>query len=92
MRHDRLCAPSEQRQEVVDQFSLRKFAGNSCFKDMEVPHLPHAAPCLFTFPPINQRLKSSRKLTLFFGKCLLNFADLRSALLPQNLHNLEFHL
>ena len=92
MRHYRLCAPTEERQQVVDQLPLRGIAGDRSFENVKVTHLPDATHSILRFQAINGCLDRCLGRSAFFGESLLNLADGGLALTPQHLHDLKLEL
>src|SRR5882724_5822301 len=90
MRHHGLGAPAEQAQQVVDQFPLRRVAGNSGFENMEVAYLLDSAYGRLDFETVNGGLNRGVSGPVFFGKCFLNFPNGGTPPAPQSLHDPEF--
>src|SRR5208283_731919 len=92
MRHDRLSASPEQRQQVIDQFSLGGVAGERGLEDVKVTDLLDATNGLFPFQAINRGLDGGVSWSAFFGESFLDLADGGLALTPKSLHDLKFEL
>src|SRR5580658_2426497 len=90
VRHHRLSAPSKQRQQVIDQPSLRSLAGNRGRKDVEVRDLLHSTDDIFIFQPINGGLDGRIGGPSLEGKGLLNLANRAFSSRPKRLHNPKF--
>src|SRR6266481_5911136 len=86
--HYGLSAIAEEREQVIDQFSLRGITRDRGFKNVEVTHLLDPAHGLFGFETIDGCLDGGIGRTLFFWKGFLHFANGGLALGPQCLHYL----
>src|SRR6266404_7020479 len=92
MRHYGLRAPTEQREQVVDQSALRGSAGDGGLENVEVTDLLDAAHGLLCFQSVNGCLNRRIGWPAFFGKRLLNLPDGNLSLTPQRVHDLKFEL
>src|SRR5437764_6716616 len=62
VRHHRLRAPTEEREQIIDQLALRGITGNRRRENVEVPDLLDPAHSLYCFQSINGRDRKSTRL------------------------------
>src|ERR1019366_3082814 len=92
MRHDRLRAAAEEREEVVDELPLRGIARDGGLENVEVSDFFYAANGLLAFQTIDSGLDGGVCRPAFFWEGFLNLADGGLAAVPERLHNLQFEL
>src|SRR5580700_6000255 len=92
VRHDGLRAPAKQRQQVVDQPTLRHITGDRSLKNVEVANLLDAPHGFLPFQTIDGGLNRCVGRPAFFGERFLNLADRGIAAGPQRLHDLQLKL
>src|SRR5579862_5275634 len=90
--HDRLRAPAEHPQQIVDQSPLCRPARNRRLENMRRA-LPLRAPHrLLELQPVHRGLNGRVGRPVSFRKSLLNLPNRRRAFVPERLHNLHFQL
>jgi hypothetical protein len=92
MRHDRLCPPAEQPEQIVDEPSLRRFARDHCLEDMRITDFLGTSEHVLGFQAIHHGLHRGVGRPPPLGKRIMDFPDGARAVRPQGFHDGQFQL